>query len=103
MLKETSNARLAKVHPELARRVRHLDSSLPWLRPQVVLGLNGGGSETGLWAIGWSVAEQPRNHAGILRPVGDCPEHPFGLVEEASCRGDVVRFGGGRGVANIPR
>jgi len=80
MLTETSNARLAEVHPELATRVRHLDGLLPSLGLQVAQGLRTVAQQDSLWAIGRTKEGQLCRHHRITRPIGTCPIHPFGLT-----------------------
>lgn len=79
MLDDISTARLAEVHPELARRTVNFAALLSF-DIRVVQGRRSWQDQDALYQKGRSVPGEPCTHDGVVRPVGTCNIHPRGLI-----------------------
>ena len=77
-----SQARIAPLHPVLISRYTTMDQRAAdaGIRLRVLYGLRTYAEQDMLWDKGRTTPGNPCKHDGVFRPVGTCPEHPFGLV-----------------------
>lgn len=80
MLSPISLARLQEGHPILYRRIIKMDALAPDINFQVSRCFATAAQQAALYAEGRTTPGPLCEHNGVTRPIGTCPEHPWGLT-----------------------